>query len=95
MWLPVAELAAADVPVFDDDDAAVRLAEAQIVDDDLTVAAELAAHAVRYLSQHLKRGFAQQGGPSPFQTYTCPILSQNQALHKRIIINKKISKKNF
>ena len=63
---PVSDLAAADVAVFDDDDAAVRLMQAQVVHDDLAVAAELAAQAVGDLAEHLQRGFVQQGVTIPF-----------------------------
>jgi len=40
--------------------------QAQVVHDDLAVAAELAAQAVGDLAEHLQRGFVQQGVTIPF-----------------------------
>ena len=47
MARPVSDLAAADVAVLNEDDAAVRLIPAQVVDNHLAVAAKMYAQPVR------------------------------------------------
>ena len=63
MWLGPA----ADVAVLNEDDAAVRLIPAQVVDDHLAVAAKMYAQPVRELPEHLQRGFVQHPGTSFLQ----------------------------
>ena len=89
---PVADLAAADVAVFDEDDAAVGLIPAQVMDDHLAVAAKMDAETVCELPQHLQRGFVQHPGKTSFCNFHIHFTTANPFTQAKLLQNARIQK---